>query len=525
MNRQKRQNAASILPCIGYGLLCGAITGAAIFLFRLAAKYAEHLSRWIYGFAGRSPVYILPVFVLLALSALFMLCLHKAVPEAKGGGIPRSEGVLRGLLSFRWLKTLLATVAGSLLSYVCGVPVGSEGPAVLIGTSLGGMCSAASKKSGAWNRYVMTGGAGAGFAVATGAPLSAILFSMEELHKRFTPVLLMTVSTSVLGATLVNRVLCSAFAIDFTLLHIPQLSRFELKDTGYLLGLGVLMAIAVALFDYMVALYESFSKKHTRLLGSRTKMILIFVVTGILGFVLHDGIYSGHDVILLASENHYSLWLLLLLFVVRLFMMLLVTGSGVTGGIFIPTLAIGALAAAVSAKLFGMVGMSDQLFAPMVLLGMCAFIGGTLRAPLTAAVLFAELTGQFTDFFYAAVVIFSAGCITELLGQLPFYDTALEKMEQEQNRGKTSMIGHFEMTVDEHSFATGKPVRNILWPSSAIVHSITRANTDLEKLDRDGERRLRAGDKVVIRLRYYDREAVIKQLKDLVGSNVKETTP
>ncbi len=521
MAHSKYQNIKSILPCIGRGLLCGAVTGAVIFLFRLAAKQAEHFSQQLYTLAKGSLPYVAAVLLLLGLSALLMVRLHKKVPDAKGGGIPRSEGVLRGRLSFRWFKTLVATVAGSMLSYLCGLPVGSEGPAVLIGTSLGSMCSNFGKAN-ACSRYVMTGGAGAGFAVATGAPLSAILFSLEELHKRFTPVLLMTVSASVLCATYVNRLLCSAFSLTPALLHLPQLSGFGLKDMGYLLGLGVIIAAAVALFDRSVSLWQMLGQKYRKQITPKAKILFTFAATGIFGFVLSEGIYSGHDIISLAAENHYTLGLLILLLAVRLFMMLLVTESGATGGIFIPTLALGALAGAVAARLFAALGMPQQLFAPVVLLGMCAFIGGTLRAPLTAAVLFVELTGQFSDLFYAAVVIFSVNCITELLDQTPFYDTALEQMEAVQNEGKTSTIAHFELKVEESSFVSYKPVRNILWPSSAAVHSIIRANCELEKLDRDGERRLYPGDRVILRLRYYDHDDITRQLTELVGSEPKE---
>ena len=171
---------ANILPCVGYGLLTGVFTGATIFLFKFLAGQAEHLSRALYTQAKNSPVTMLLVFLILITLAVLMSRFHKAAPECKGGGIPRSEGILRGILPFRWLRTLLGTFFGSMISFLAGIPVGSEGPAVLIGTSLGCMAGKSSKKQVAWNRHVMSGGAAAGFAVATGAPLSGILFALEE---------------------------------------------------------------------------------------------------------------------------------------------------------------------------------------------------------------------------------------------------------------------------------------------------------------------------------------------------------
>ena len=185
----KRKNykeyVANILPCIGYGLLTGVFTGITIFFFKFLAGRAENLSRNLYIAAKESWLTVLLVFVVLAVLAFLMSRIHKAVPECKGGGIPRSEGILRGILPFRWFKTLIGTFVGSMISFFAGLPCGSEGPAVLMGTALGCMTGKASKKNVAWNRYVMTGGAAAGFAVATGSPLSGILFALEEIHKRF----------------------------------------------------------------------------------------------------------------------------------------------------------------------------------------------------------------------------------------------------------------------------------------------------------------------------------------------------
>ena len=214
--KQKNYKAylMNMLPCIGYGLLTGVLTGATIFLFKFLAGKAEKLSRTIYGWASRSVLTVLLVFAVLIVLAVLMSRIHKTAPECKGGGIPRSEGILRGILPFRWLRTLLGTFFGSMISFFAGLPCGSEGPAVLIGTSLGCMAGKTSKKNIAWNRYVMTGGAGAGFAVATGAPLSGILFALEEIHKRFSPMLVLTVSMAVLSATGTNHLLCNSFDMN-----------------------------------------------------------------------------------------------------------------------------------------------------------------------------------------------------------------------------------------------------------------------------------------------------------------------
>lgn len=359
----------------------------------------------------------------------------------------------------------------------------------------------------------MSGGAGAGFAVATGAPLSGILFVLEEIHKRYSPTVLLTVATSVLSATYVNRLLCSWFRMLPNLLELDIFPSFQLHHVGYLLLLGILLSLAVAVFDASITWFSDKKKR----LPQWFRLLAVFGTTGILGFFFADGIYSGHDTILTVMHQEKTIWYLIFLLLVRMIMMRMVTSSSATGGIFIPTLAIGSLFGAMATKALIFLGMPVELFPTAVLLGMCSFLGGTLRAPLTATVFFLELTGQFTDLFYATLVVFTVHLITELFHQIPFYDTVLSKMEKKQNQGKDYTIACFQMKVSRRAFVVGKTVRDILWPASSAFVSITRANDDHADLDRDGEKKLYSGDTIVLRIRYTDEKEVISLLTALVG--------
>ena len=162
-----KEYIANTLPCIGYSILTGIFTGIIIFFFKFLAGRVETLSRTLYSFAKESWLTVLLTFLVLAALAFLMSNLHKAVPECKGGGIPRSEGILRGILPFRSLKTLIFTFIGSMVSFFAGLPCGSEGPAVLMGTAIGRITGKHSKKRRGWNRHVMTSGAGAGSTAIT----------------------------------------------------------------------------------------------------------------------------------------------------------------------------------------------------------------------------------------------------------------------------------------------------------------------------------------------------------------------
>lgn len=507
----------NIFPCLGYGLLCGSLVGFVIFFFKFFAKLLEENARFVYGYV-KGNAWLIPVlFVALVIAALVMNILHKKIPEVKGGGIPRSEGILRGALPFKWLKTFLGTFFGSMISFFVGLPLGSEGPAVLIGTSIGGMCDNISKSKSAWGRCIMTGGAGAGFAVATGAPLSAILFTLEEVHKKFTPMLMLTVSISVLSASIVNEWLCSVFGLSSSLFHVSSLPEFELAQVGYVVLFGILVALAVGIFDGSVEWIYKITRKITGRSSHLVKLIIFFVLTGACGLFFAGGIYSGHDVIEKVMIKSESLTLLFILLIVRLAMMLIATNSAATGGIFVPTLAIGALFSAFFANLMVLVGMSEEYFTVLVLLGMCAFLGGTLRAPITALVFFAEICGSASNILFAAIAVFTVSFIIEMYDQKSFYDRVLSSMEKAEHKDKTLTVKYFCTKVSKGAFVIGKPVRDILWPHASVIVSITRNGKDFSDTDNDGEKRLYEGDSIIIRARCYNEEEIIDYLYDLMG--------
>jgi len=134
-------------------------------------------------------------------------------------------------------------------------------------------------------------------------------------------------------------------------------------------------------------------------------------------------------------------------------------------------------------------------------------------------VLFLELTGQFSDLFCVALVIFTVNTITELLDQTPFYDRALDKLVREQNRGREPIIACFEMKVADDAFVVGKSIRDIMWPASSVVISITRAAGGRRDNVNDGEKKLYAGDTLVLRCRYFDEAELLPLLHGLVGND------
>ena len=281
--------------------------------------------------------------------------------------------------------------------------------------------------------------------------------------------------------------------------------------------MAILVSFAVGFFDICVSAFTKLMNKLGKKFPGSVKLLIVFLLTGVVGLMAPEALYGGRGIILGILGGEKLLSALLLLFLWRFVMMIFTSNSGATGGIFVPTLAIGALIGALSAKLLIVFGMSEDLFGTCVLLAMCAFMGGTMRAPLTAAVFFIECTAQYTNIFFVGLVVFTVYFITTLFDRKPFYDMVLDDMFEQQNHGIKRKIMRFEAQISEHSFVIGKSVRDIMWPHGSIITAIIRADKNRRIMDDEGEKKLYVGDTIVFRVQLYDEAAVTEYLYDLVG--------
>ena len=146
----------SILPAVSFGALTGVLTSIAVNLYKACAKYVIAFSEESYHFIGKH-LYLIPVaLIVFILPAFVFAYIYKRIPNLRGGGIPTSIGILRGIISFKWLRNLIGIFSMSLFSFLVGVPLGNEGPSVQMGVAIGrGSVFSFGKKHRAWDRYSM----------------------------------------------------------------------------------------------------------------------------------------------------------------------------------------------------------------------------------------------------------------------------------------------------------------------------------------------------------------------------------
>ena len=214
-----------LLPCLAFSIITGFLSAIIITAFKLAAEEVIHLSGKVYGTVRDNPKWLVALVLGIAAIGFLSSCILSKSRSCRGGGIPTSVAAVCGIVNFNWAASIFVLPFSALLSFFCGLPLGTEGPCVQMGAAIGNgvVGCLGNEKQKSWRRYIMTGGASAGFSIATASPISAIIFSMEELHKRFSPLLLSVVSISVMSAEATLQMLSLVGIKSGSLFHLPEI--------------------------------------------------------------------------------------------------------------------------------------------------------------------------------------------------------------------------------------------------------------------------------------------------------------
>ena len=152
-------------------------------------------------------------FAALLLISAIMYFLTKYEPMAGGSGIPQVKGVILGFMRMNWLRILWVKLTGGVIGLGAGLSLGREGPSIQLGAVTAQGISRVLGRTRMEERYLITSGASAGLAAAFNAPLAGVIFSLEELHRNFSAVVLLPAMTAAMTATFISRLL---FGRDLT---------------------------------------------------------------------------------------------------------------------------------------------------------------------------------------------------------------------------------------------------------------------------------------------------------------------
>lgn len=528
------------LQLVALAIITGVFSGVLVTLYNILAHYGEECSVAWYEALIANPAFIPLLFVALFLGAILIGTLIRFVPLARGSGIPQIEGAIRGALVFRWFRVLVSGFAASLATIFLGMSAGGEGPSMLIGGCSGGCMGTMLKRDRRKTRYLITGGASAGLAVAFNAPLTGFLFAFEEAHKKFTPEIFITAFFSVVSGVMTRNGLRMLLGmLDPSITVGSAFSSFDLTtiksfaEVGEMVGIVLIAAVVTGLLGvgfYFAALsLKSVFARMTFLRGTG-KFIIPFMLAGVFGLISIFEMGGGHSLIEALGTNggtrEFSVTLnfatplivsILVVLVMKFIASVCNMGCGVPCGVFIPMLAIGACVGGVISYVAQACGMNAAHSDVIVMICMATFFATIVKAPMTSIVMVFELTGSYnfnlllpTMLGVAVGYMIGKACRTEAI-----YDVLLDSFIASDGVARNGRKEKYTINIHINSPADGKEVHDLLLPFSTVITSLKREGND--NIVPSGETVVLAGDELTVETETDDRDATFAELVAIAG--------
>ncbi|EQB01837.1 chloride channel protein [Sphingobium quisquiliarum P25] len=381
---------------MGAWLLLKAIAAATnIFWFgRLSAAPSE-----ITGNSLGPAVAVIPVVgsLIVGLMARF------GSDKIRGHGIPEAiEAILYGESRLSPKVAILKPLS-SAISIGSGGPFGAEGPIIMTGGAIGSLFAQRFHLSAAERKTLLVAGAASGMTAIFGTPVAAILLAIEVLLFEWKPRSFVPVVIAALTALLWRPHLIGGGALFPVIHHIA----LEPVIIGIALAMGALAGCQASLLSILLYRVED--------LFARLPLHWMWwpaigaVAVGIGGLIDAHVLGAGYDSIRALLDGSMALRVALALLFVKAAVWLIALGSGTSGGVLAPLLMLGgALGFVIGHYLPG----GSALWA---LAGMAGTMSGAMRAPLTAALFAAELTGDFAMLPLTMAASASAYAVSVLL--------------------------------------------------------------------------------------------------------------
>lgn len=376
-----RRHIAARMVFWSGALLIGVVSAG----FAIAADHAQQIFMTVTrdGWQRWLPLLITPLgFVLSAWAAMTLF------PGTQGSGIPQAMAAreLRdlpqqgGMLSLRIAcGKILLTVFGLL----CGASIGREGPTVQIGASI--MMAAGRFGDVARMRGLILGGSAAGIAAAFNTPIAGIVFAIEEMGRAYQA----RTNGVVLTTVIISGIAALTILGDYTYFGVSRATfGAGLRDWILVLGCGIGGGLAGAAFARLTVWITRRLRRVRVITGLKRALVVAFVaglVTAVIGIATGETWGTGYEQARAAIEGTAPAPLY---FLAKLVTTLAATVSGIPGGLFAPSLSVGAgLGTTIAMVLSHKVGLA-------AILGMAGYFAGVTQAPLTAIVIIIEMTGN-----------------------------------------------------------------------------------------------------------------------------------
>jgi H+/Cl- antiporter ClcA len=412
---------AVVIIAVGTGLSAAILTAIVIAVQNLLWPDAHHSILD----AARSVSASHHIAILLAAGALTGLGQLVLVRLTSGNGIDITEAIwftAGRLPKFR-------TLGSALLSVVLvgmGVSLGREGAPKQFGAVIADTVSDAANLPDEQRRLLVACGAGAGMAAAYGVPLGGALFALEVLRGALSLRLVLPAILTALIATLVSWIL------------LPDAPTYIMPAYPSSASVVVWAALAGPIIGVVSVLYVrliSFADKNRpEGIGRLFVPLLALGAFGIISVPFPQLLGNGKDVAQVAFLGGLGPWLMLALVFLKPLSTALCLGCGAPGGLFTPSLSLGALLGALLGSGWTMIwpGVPAGLFA---LIGAGAVLAATTQGPVSATVLILELTGLDRSFIVPLLLaIVTATLVARTIEPRSIYEARLSEGQVEARR-------------------------------------------------------------------------------------------
>lgn len=489
---QKLKSRKHNLLLIFYSLMTGTLAGIIVILYRVGLDKAEILRENL--FDNLSVKTFVTGILIFVITGFIMQFLVTKFPLISGSGIPQVKALLMRKIRFRWLPELILKFFGGLLSIGAGLSLGREGPSIHLGALIGEGINEVTGRSEMEKKYFITCGASAGLAAAFNAPLAGVIFALEELHKFFSPLLLICTLIASITADFLTRIFLGYTPVFNFEVKAP--SEFNpVIELLLVLLFGIIMSFMGKLFSDNLIRFQKIYKKMN--VNPYIKVTLLMLTAFFTAFLFKDITGGGHSLIEKIARFPTPLFILFLLFAGKFLYTLISYSSGFPGGIFLPMLVIGALLG----KIYGIFivnifGVSDIYITHYIILGMAAYFTAVVRAPITGIILILEMTGNFSHLFALTFIAAVSYVITEFINLEPVYDALFNNMSfASDNFQKEKKIITVTVPVIADSRLSDKMVKDLKWPADTLLAGIRR---DGHEFIPNGDTILKNGDLLVI---------------------------
>lgn len=438
--------AGVVLTALGAALFAIGFRSALALLYR-TLYHEPNVVEAMRGLAG--PLRLVVPLVATAAAGLIVRW-HLAQRAGRRQGVSNvMEAVALGTIRLSPRATL-RRVAASGAAIAGGMSIGREGPLIEFGGTLGAAVGKRLRTQLSDRRVLVAAGTAAGFAAAYNTPFAATLFVLETMAGMAALDLLLPAITSTVVATAVTRAVVGGGPI-YGQRAFAMGSNWEFLAFA---GLGIVAALAGIVFKAVLSRTEDAFKDHA--LPQPWRAMVGGLVVGLILIAVPDAAGNGYEPLNAMLDGSLLPLAVLVLLLTKIVATSASVGCGIPGGIFTPMLLVGGAVGTLTAHTLDATGLlpgaSPGSFA---LVGMAATTAASLHAPLTAAVLVFELSGDYGIVLPLLLATVIATSLSRALGGDSVYEAELRR----RGLGWRVTLEGREVVRPADVVPTGRPVQ------------------------------------------------------------------